>query len=186
MPPSALLTNIPRLVSAYYTGLPDATVAAQQVAFGTSGHRGSSLLKSFNEWHVLAIAQAVCDYRAQQGIDGPLFLGIDTHALSEPAYASTLEVLAANGVEVMIATNDEYTPTPVVSHAILAYNVGRSSGLADGDNHFRHRTTRPITAASNTTSAARWSRRHRRDVVDAVARQRIYQEQYAGRQTHSV
>jgi phosphoglucomutase len=132
LPPSALLTNIPRLISAYYTGLPDATVAAQQVAFGTSGHRGSSLLNSFNEQHVLAIAQAVCDYRAQKGIDGPLFLGIDTHALSEPAYASTLEVLAANGVEVMIATNDDYTPTPVVSHAILSYNAGRKSGLADG------------------------------------------------------
>ncbi|MDB5802069.1 MAG: alpha-D-glucose phosphate-specific phosphoglucomutase [Rhodocyclales bacterium] len=132
LPPHALLTNIPRLISAYYTGLPDVSVAAQQVAFGTSGHRGSSLLQSFNEWHVLAIAQAVCDYRAQQGIDGPLFLGIDTHALSEPAYASTLEVLAANGVEVMIAQNDEYTPTPVVSHAILTYNRGRKSGLADG------------------------------------------------------
>ena len=132
LPPSSSLVNIPRLISAYYTGLPDVGVAAQQVAFGTSGHRGSSFLKSFNEGHVLAISQAICEYRAQQGIDGPLFLGIDTHALSEPAYASTLEVLAANGVEVMIAENDEYTPTPVVSHAILSYNAGRTSGLADG------------------------------------------------------
>jgi len=132
LPPVSSLTNIPRLISAYYTGQPDVAVAAQQVAFGTSGHRGSSLQKSFNEWHVVAIAQAVCDYRAQKDISGPLFLGFDTHALSEPAYASVLEVLAANGVEVMIAQNDEYTPTPVVSHAILAYNAGRKSGLADG------------------------------------------------------
>ncbi|MDB5813574.1 MAG: alpha-D-glucose phosphate-specific phosphoglucomutase [Rhodocyclales bacterium] len=132
LPPNASLVNIPRLISAYYTGLPDVSVATQQVAFGTSGHRGSSLLKSFNEGHVVAIAQAICDYRARQGIDGPLFLGIDTHALSEPAYASTLEVLAANGVEVMIAESDEYTPTPVVSHAILSYNLGRREGLADG------------------------------------------------------
>ncbi|HSD40108.1 MAG TPA: phosphoglucomutase (alpha-D-glucose-1,6-bisphosphate-dependent) [Rhodocyclaceae bacterium] len=132
LPPASSLINIPRLTSAYYTGQPDAGVAAQQVAFGTSGHRGSSLLKSFNEWHVVAIAQAVCDYRVQKDISGPLFLGFDTHALSEPAYASVLEVLAANGVEVMIAQNDEYTPTPVVSHAILAYNAGRKSGLADG------------------------------------------------------
>jgi phosphoglucomutase len=132
LPPASSLTNIPRLISAYYTGQPDAAVATQQVAFGTSGHRGSSLLKSFNEWHVVAIAQAVCDYRAQKDITGPLFLGFDTHALSEPAYASVLEVLAANGVEVMIAQNDEYTPTPVVSRAILAYNAGRKSGLADG------------------------------------------------------
>ncbi|MEC5387888.1 phosphoglucomutase (alpha-D-glucose-1,6-bisphosphate-dependent) [Uliginosibacterium sp. H3] len=132
LPPASALTNIPRLISAYYTGQPDVSVAAQQVAFGTSGHRGSSFLQSFNEWHVLAISQAVCDYRAQKGINGPLFLGFDTHALSEPAYASVLEVLAANGVETMIAVNDEYTPTPVVSHAILKYNAGRSSGLADG------------------------------------------------------
>ena len=130
--PPELLVNLPRLVTAYYAAQPDPEVAAQQVAFGTSGHRGSSNSTSFNEWHVLAITQAICHYRAQQGSDGPLFLGIDTHALSEPARASALEVLAANGVDVMLAERDEYTPTPAVSHAVLAYNRGRSSGLADG------------------------------------------------------
>ncbi|WP_413436755.1 phosphoglucomutase (alpha-D-glucose-1,6-bisphosphate-dependent) [Sulfuriferula sp. GW1] len=130
--PSALLINVPRLITAYYTEVPDPSVPAQRVAFGTSGHRGCAFENSFNEWHVLAISQAICDYRRQQGVDGPLFVGIDTHALSEPAYASALEVLAGNGVEVMLAEKDEYTPTPVISHAILAYNRGRESGLADG------------------------------------------------------
>jgi phosphoglucomutase len=127
-----MLVNIPKLISAYYTEIPDPTVSAQRVLFGTSGHRGSSLVSSFNEWHILAITQAICEYRQQQKIDGPLFLGIDTHALSIPAYASALEVLAANGVEVMIAEGDEYTPTPAVSLAILNYNRGRKAGLADG------------------------------------------------------
>jgi phosphoglucomutase len=127
-----MLINVPKLVSAYYTEAPDPSVLGQRVAFGTSGHRGSSLEKTFNEGHVLAIGQAICLYRTQQGIDGPLFLGIDTHALSVPAFASALEVLAANGVEVMIAEKDEYTPTPAVSHAILTYNRGRTKGLADG------------------------------------------------------
>ena len=128
----SMLVNIPRLITAYYAERPDPKVPAQRVAFGTSGHRGSSLQQSFNEWHVLAISQAICFYRKQRRIDGPLFLGIDTHALSEPACASALEVLAANGVEVMIAENDEYTPTPAVSHAILTYNRGRDKGRADG------------------------------------------------------
>src|SRR5208337_719409 len=128
----AMLVNIPRLVTAYYSGKPDAAVPKQRVAFGTSGHRGSSFERTFNEWHVLAISQAICDYRKRRGIGGPLFLGIDTHALSVPACASALEVLAANGVEIMLAEDDEYTPTPAVSHAILTYNRGRSSGLADG------------------------------------------------------
>ncbi|MHB1188933.1 phosphoglucomutase (alpha-D-glucose-1,6-bisphosphate-dependent) [Thiobacillus sp.] len=128
----AMLANISKLVAAYYTGMPDPSVPAQRVAFGTSGHRGSAFENSFNEWHVLAISQAICDYRTQQGINGPLFLGIDTHALSEPALTSALEVLAANGVDVMLADKDEYTPTPVISHAILTYNRGRDSGLADG------------------------------------------------------
>nr|ART40853.1 L258 [uncultured bacterium] len=128
----ALLVNVPRLVTAYYSDTPDSALAAQRVAFGTSGHRGCAFDASFNEWHVLAISQAVCDYRRQQGIDGPLFLGIDTHALSEPARASALEVLAANGVEVMLDARDDYTPTPVISHAILCYNRGRTAGLADG------------------------------------------------------
>ena len=128
----ATLLNVPKLITAYYTELPDPAVAEHRVAFGTSGHRGSAFLKSFNERHVLAISQAICLHRKQQAIDGPLFLGIDTHALSTPAFASALEVLAANGVEVMIAAGDEYTPTPAVSHAILTYNRGRDNGLADG------------------------------------------------------
>lgn len=130
--PLELLVNVPRLISAYYTGRPDPSVPAQRVAFGTSGHRGSSFDDAFNEWHVLAISQAICDYRKQKGIDGPLFLGIDTHALSTPAFSSAVEVLAANGVELMLSKDDEYTPTPAVSHAILVYNRGRTSGLADG------------------------------------------------------
>ncbi|TFG81938.1 MAG: alpha-D-glucose phosphate-specific phosphoglucomutase [Chromatiales bacterium] len=128
----AMLVDVPRLVTAYYTGVPDASVPEQRVAFGTSGHRGSAFENSFNEWHVLAISQAICDYRKRQNIGGPLYLGIDTHALSMPASASALEVLAANGVEVMLAEHDEYTPTPVISHAILTYNRGRNAGLADG------------------------------------------------------
>ena len=130
--PAQLLVDIPRLVTAYYTGQPDAAIATQRVAFGTSGHRGSSFELSFNEWHVLAISQAICLYRQMKGINGPLFVGIDTHALSTPAGASALEVFAANGVETMIAAGDEYTPTPAISHAIICYNRGRTSGLADG------------------------------------------------------
>ena len=130
--PACSLVDIAKLVTAYYSEVPDPSVAAQRVAFGTSGHRGSSFALSFNERHVLAITQAICEYRAGQGIDGPLFLGIDTHALSQPACASALEVLAANGVETMLATDDEYTPTPAVSHAILVYNRARTTGLADG------------------------------------------------------
>jgi len=126
------LVNIARLVTAYYSDRPDPTVAAQRVSFGTSGHRGSALNLAFNEWHILAITQAICIYRKQQGIDGPLFLGIDTHPLSEPAFATALEVLAANGVEVMISAGRDYTPTPAISHAILNYNKGRKTGLADG------------------------------------------------------
>jgi phosphoglucomutase len=130
--PAASLVNIPRLITAYYSERPDPSIAAQRVAFGTSGHRGSSFDISFNEAHVLSISQAICEYRKQQGIEGPLFMGFDTHGLSAPAFVSALEVLAANGVEVMIAAEDEYTPTPAISHAILTYNRGRGSGLADG------------------------------------------------------
>jgi len=128
----SILVNIPRLITAYYALQPDVSVPAQKVAFGTSGHRGSSFSNSFNEWHILAITQAICLYRKQQKIEGPLFLGIDTHALSEPAAVTTLEVLAGNEVEVMMAGNNEYTPTPAVSHAILTYNKGRKNGFADG------------------------------------------------------
>jgi phosphoglucomutase len=127
-----ILVNIPRLITAYYTGIPDVSVPGQLISFGTSGHRGSSLKNSFNENHILAITQAICYYRKEQKIDGPLFLGFDTHALSASAFATTMEVLAANNVVTMIATADEYTPTPVISHAILQYNSGKKTGLADG------------------------------------------------------
>jgi phosphoglucomutase len=127
-----MLTNIPRLVAAYYTERPDPSIRAHRVSFGTSGHRGSSLTCSFNESHVLAIAQAICEYRQSKGIDGPLFVGIDTHALSEPALRSAVEVFAANDVALHLSAGDEYTPTPAVSHAILTYNHGRTQGLADG------------------------------------------------------
>ena len=133
--PSALV-DVSRLVTAYFAQQPDPAVPAQRVAFGTSGHRGSAFEASFNEWHVLAISQAICDYRRLKGITGPLYLGIDTHALSEPARISALEVLAANAVPLMLAAGDDYTPTPAVSHAILTYNRGRDlaqgAGLADG------------------------------------------------------
>jgi phosphoglucomutase len=128
----AILVNVPKLITAYFSEVPDPSVPEQLVLFGTSGHRGSSFKNSFNENHILAITQAICLYRRQQKITGPLFLGIDTHALSVPAFTTALEVLAANGVEVMIAGKEDYTPTPVISHAILTYNKGRNTGLADG------------------------------------------------------
>ncbi len=130
--PHELLVNIPRLISAYYTGEPDPSDPAQRVAFGTSGHRGSSFRNSFNEDHILAISQAICEFRQAQGITGPLFIGIDTHALSEPALRSAIEVFAGNEQEIMIDASAGYTPTPVISHAILKYNRGRNTGLADG------------------------------------------------------
>lgn len=130
--PRSLLVNIPRLLTAYFTQTPDMAISSQRVAFGTSGHRGSAFKSAFNEAHILAIAQAVCLYRRKAGIDGPLFLGMDTHALSEAAFATAVEVLAANGVETMIDEHGGYTPTPVISHAILTYNRGRQTGLADG------------------------------------------------------
>jgi phosphoglucomutase len=128
----SMLVDVPKLITAYYAEVPDFSVPEQRVAFGTSGHRGSAFKKAFNESHILAITQAICMHRKQQKIDGPLFLGRDTHALSVPAFASALEVLAANGVEVMIAERDEYTPTPAISHAILTHNRGRKTGLSDG------------------------------------------------------
>ena len=132
LPDPSMLINTAAVVTAYYTGMPDPSVPDQRIAFGTSGHRGGSLRNSFNESHIAAITQAICLYRKGKGIDGPLFMGMDTHALSTPAQATALEVLAANGVEVMISVDDEYTPTPAVSHAILQYNLGRTTGLADG------------------------------------------------------
>ena len=130
--PAELLVNVPLLVSAYYTRQPDPQNPDQLVSFGTSGHRGTSLANKFNENHILAISQAICEFRKQNGIDGPLFLGMDTHALSEAALSSAIEVFAANGLEIMIQRGRGYTPTPVISHAILGYNRGRKSGLADG------------------------------------------------------
>ncbi|MCB0616690.1 MAG: alpha-D-glucose phosphate-specific phosphoglucomutase, partial [Phaeodactylibacter sp.] len=157
------LVNIPRLITAYFTGQPDPSVREQRVSFGTSGHRGSSLNRSFNEQHILATTQAICLYRQKEGINGPVFMGIDSHALSEPAQATALEVLAANGVETMIAAGDEYTPTPAVSQAILAYNRGRAGGLADGivitpshnppeDGGFKYNMTNGGPAESNVTA----------------------------------
>ena len=130
--PASILVNISKLIAAYSSEKPNAMVRDQRVAFGTSGHRGSAFKHSFNEWHILAITQAICEYRVGQGTVGPLYLGKDTHALSEPACVSAIEVLAANGVEIMIDQDGGYTPTPVVSHAILTYNRGRTSGFADG------------------------------------------------------
>ena len=130
--PETLLVDVERLRDAYVDLRPDPGVPSQRVAFGTSGHRGTSFDRSFNEWHVLAITQAICEYREEKGIDGPLYIGIDTHALSQPAFESALEVLAAHGVQTMIAKGGEYTPTPAISHAILTYNRGRTHGLADG------------------------------------------------------
>ena len=130
--PESILVNVPRLVAAYYADVPDPAIPSQRVAFGTSGHRGSAFDTAFNEAHIIAITQAICLYRASQSIDGPLFLGIDTHALSEPAFVSALEVLAANGIDVMIDQDRGYTPTPAISHEILKYNHRRTTSLADG------------------------------------------------------
>jgi phosphoglucomutase len=172
--PSALI-NVPKLITAYYAEIPDPAVAAQRVAFGTSGHRGSSLDIAFNERHILAISQAICLYRQAQKIDGPLFLGMDTHALSVPAWTSALEVLAANGVEVMLSLDDEYTPTPAVSLAILKYNRGRSSGLADGivitpshnpprDGGFKYNPPNGGPADNNITG---WIEKNANDYLEA-------------------
>jgi phosphoglucomutase len=130
--PREILINVPRLISEYYTSHPDPAVPAQQVAFGTSGHRGTSLTCSFNDGHIAATSQAICEYRAAQGVTGPLFIGMDSHALSEPALSTAIEVFAANGVELMVQAGRGYTPTPAISHAILTHNRGRSAGLADG------------------------------------------------------
>src|SRR5579863_1761459 len=170
-----MLVNVPRLITAYYSDAPDPAAPAQRVAFGTSGHRGSALQRSFNEAHILAITQAICQYRQRQGTGSPLFLGIDTHALSIPAYATALEVLAANGVEVIIAEGDEYTPTPVISHAILTHNRGRRSGLADGivitpshnppqDGGFKYN---PSTGGPADTVATGWIERKANEILSS-------------------
>lgn len=162
--PAELLINIPRLISAYYTNKPDVSDPGQQVAFGTSGHRGTSIKNSFNEDHILAISRAICEHRVSKGITGPLFLGMDTHALSEPALASAIEVFATEGVTVMIQSGRGYTPTPVISHAILTYNRGRTEGQADGvvitpshnppeDGGFKYNPPNGGPADTDTTSA---------------------------------
>jgi phosphoglucomutase len=170
---AAELTNIPSLISSYYALKPDPTVKPQRVAFGTSGHRGSSFESSFNENHILAITQAICQYRSEQGTNGPLFLGMDTHALSEPAQITALEVLAANGVQVMIDQDSGYTPTPAVSHAILVYNRGRKDGLSDGivvtpshnppfDGGFKYN---PPNGGPADTNATKWIENFANDLL---------------------
>jgi phosphoglucomutase len=171
----ASLVNVPRLITAYFAGKPDPSVPSQRVAFGTSGHRGSAFNNAFNEDHILAITQAICLYRAAQGTDGPLFIGKDTHALSEPALVSAIEVLAANGVETMIDDHDGYTPTPVISHAILGYNRKRTSGLADGivitpshnpppDGGFKYN---PTNGGPADTDATGWIEKTANDFIKA-------------------
>ena len=177
-PPPSMLVNVPRLVTAYYTERPDPSVREQRVEFGTSGHRGSAFRLSFNEAHILAVSQSICEYRRQQNITGPLFLGIDTHALSEPAKASALEVLAANGVEVMVDEGEGYTPTPVISHAILTYNRGRTSGFADGivitpshnppeDGGFKYN---PPHGGPADTRVTKWIQQRANDLLAAALR----------------
>src|SRR5581483_58571 len=174
-PPSAALADIPRLITAYYTERPDPGIATQRVAFGTSGHRGTSAAGSFNEGHILAISQAICEYRARNGVDGPLFLAKDTHALSEPAFATALEVLAGNGVEVQVDRDLGYTPTPALSYAILSYNAGRAAGLADGvvitpshnppqDGGFKYN---PPNGGPADTEATKWIENRANDILAA-------------------
>jgi phosphoglucomutase len=169
------LIDVPKLVTAYFTQSPDPGIPGQRVAFGTSGHRGASLNGSFNEDHIAAISQAICEYRKRQGTNGPLFLGIDTHALSIPASATSLEVLAANGVETVISENDDYTPTPVISHAILTHNRGKKSGLADGivitpshnppqDGGFKYN---PSTGGPADTVATGWIERRANEILSS-------------------
>jgi phosphoglucomutase len=172
---NSTLVDVPKLITAYFGEKPDPSVPAQRVSFGTSGHRGCSFNKSFNEDHILATTQAICLYRKNQGTDGPLFMGIDTHALSFPAYVTAIEVLAANGVELMLANDDEYTPTPVISHAILTYNRDRKSGLADGivitpshnppaDGGFKYN---PSNGGPADTAVTGWIERKANEILEA-------------------
>jgi phosphoglucomutase len=171
----ASLVNVPRLIATYYTLKPDVGVRSQRVSFGTSGHRGSSFAAAFNENHILAITQAICQYRKEQNTTGPLFLAADTHALSEPAFMSALEVLAANDVEVRIDQDGGYTPTPSLSHAILTYNRGREDGLADGivitpshnppeDGGFKYN---PPNGGPADTTATKWIENFANDLLAA-------------------
>ncbi|MFH9201213.1 phosphoglucomutase (alpha-D-glucose-1,6-bisphosphate-dependent) [Streptomyces anulatus] len=192
---SADLVDVARLVTAYYALHPDPAEPAQRVAFGTSGHRGSAFAAAFNEDHIAATTQAICDYRARQGTDGPLFLGADTHALSEPARVTALEVLAANGVTALIDSEDGYTPTPAVSHAILTYNRGRTEHLADGivvtpshnppaDGGFKYNPPNGGPAASDATS---WIQDRANALIEAglgVVRRMPYAQALAADTTH--
>jgi len=190
-----MLVNVPRLVTAYYTARPDASEPAQRVSFGTSGHRGSSFQNSFNEGHILAITQAICQYRRENAVDGPIFLAKDTHALSEPAFATALEVLAGNGVEVMVDLDLGYTPTPALSHAILIYNRGRHSGLADGivitpshnppeDGGFKYN---PPHGGPADTHATKWIENRANEMLAAglgEVRRSLYAHALAASTTH--
>src|SRR5512147_25927 len=171
--PKEILADLTKLERAYFDRRPDLDDPAQRVSFGTSGHRGSSLRGSFNEAHVLAISQAICDHRRSRGVGGPLYVGKDTHALSDPAFTTALEVLAANAVEVMIDAGDGYTPTPAISHAILTHNAGRTTGLADGivitpshnppeDGGFKYN---PPTGGPADTEATSWIERKANDLI---------------------
>ncbi|MEO5824363.1 MAG: phosphoglucomutase (alpha-D-glucose-1,6-bisphosphate-dependent) [Gemmatimonadales bacterium] len=175
LPSPGMLVDVAKLQAAYFDEVPDPGIATQRVSFGTSGHRGSAFKRTFNEHHVLAISEAICRYRREQGYDGPLFLGIDTHALSRPAAESALEVLAAHGVEVMLAADDDFTPTPVISHAILSYNHGRTTGLADGivitpshnpptDGGFKYN---PPNGGPADTSVTRWIEAEANELLEA-------------------
>jgi phosphoglucomutase len=190
-----MLADIPRLITAYYTEKPDVSISTQRVSFGTSGHRGSSRAASFNEGHILAITQAICQYRRQNGVDGPLFLAKDTHALSEPAFATALEVLSANGVEVMVDAELGYTPTPALSHAILLYNAGRTSGLADGivitpshnppeDGGFKYN---PPNGGPADTTATKWIENRANEILAgglAEVRRCVFSKALAASGTH--
>src|SRR5216683_2181849 len=173
LPTPDSLVNVPRLITAYYSLHPDAAIPAQRVAFGTSGHRGSAFNAAFNDDHIAAITQAICDYRREQGTTGPLFLAQDTHALSEPAFATALEVLAANGIETMVDANLAYTPTPALSHAILTYNAHRKDGFADGivitpshnppeDGGFKYN---PPNGGPADTTATKWIENRANDLI---------------------
>ncbi len=194
--PYDLLVNVPRLISAYYTHLPDPNIPEQQVAFGTSGHRGSSLSNSFNEQHILAICQALCEFRQAHGLNGPLFLGMDTHALSEAALVTAIEVFAANGADIMIDQSFGYTPTPVISHAILTYNRGRTAQLADGvvitpshnppdDGGFKYNP--PSGGPADTTITAQIQRRANELLADGLraVKRMPYQRALKAETTHT-
>jgi phosphoglucomutase len=193
--PPNLLVNLPRLITSYYALKPDVSVPAQRVAFGTSGHRGSAFDCAFNEGHILAITQAICEYRREQGVDGPLFLAKDTHGLSEPAFASALEVLAANAIEVLVDADLAYTPTPVLSHAILVYNRGRKSGLSDGivitpshnppdDGGFKYN---PPEGGPADTTATKWIENRANEILAdglTAVRRQVYTRALGASTTH--